>query len=292
MGENGFGTGTVLLGARYAFNNALWLSGQLGYRMRNENGDDVHIAQQILTGSFNPSPIPLRKFEYIFYASASGQNEFVSTGGTIQNFTGNIGHSLNRKYEFGARKHWLFAFDLAQYLDGIVDSTREDQADITHRIALSLSRRSGRMITQARTWAFDRRRIAGPDFWNQALNFTLSNTHQLTRYSNWSLSTTISAIRSGDDVSERSEGSPFIGLDLEYRHIRLFGIRRLLYRSTLRFDTAAADDFKLGEGGNRLSWENRLDYTIGLIQMELRIVNLNPGSRGIHNFFFMITRRF
>jgi hypothetical protein len=72
-----------------------------------------------------------------------------------------------------------------------------------------------------------------------------------------------------------------------YQHMRLFGLTNLHFQSDLSLSQASTD-----EGANRDEWENRLDYTIGLVTASLSYRILNDGVNDSRLLYFRVMRRF
>ena len=74
---------------------------------------------------------------------------------------------------------------------------------------------------------------------------------------------------------------------INYQHMRIFGVPRLQFQSDLRLSQASTD-----EGANRDEWENRLDYSIGLVTASLSYRFLNDGVNDSKLLYFRVMRQF
>ncbi|MBW2295811.1 MAG: hypothetical protein JRG94_26495 [Deltaproteobacteria bacterium] len=292
--SDSFETGSALFGVRYLLTDALNVSGELGYQAKGSSQDKVeHGVRELVAGSYAPGPLDFRSFDYTYSGSLSGQNDSFDTGSSRQGLQGFARHGLSRSRPSNAERPTYLSFDVNQSIGGRADTDERDDFNLTHRAAFSWGRRASAQSTQLRTWFLDTRRLIGIVSDSQTFNLTLSHNHSINAISDWALSTTTSAIRSGKSgTGSRWGDSPYVDVDAEYRHRRLFGIPRLSFRSTLRFNTSRVGPFDLKSGGTRLSFENRFDYYIGLVNIQLRIINVNPGSRALNSFFLMVSRSF
>ena len=74
---------------------------------------------------------------------------------------------------------------------------------------------------------------------------------------------------------------------INYQHMRIFGVPSLQFQSDLRVSQASTS-----EGANRDEWENRLDYTIGLVNTSLSYRILDDGVNNSKILYFRVMRRF
>lgn len=291
--SDAYQTGSALIGARYPLTDALRLSGELGYQSRGDQGDIAHGVREVAAVAYAPESIEIQRFDYSYSANLTGRNDNFTNEKSNQSLQGFARHGVRRSSPVEVGKPLYLGIDLDQSLGGIGDTEGRDQVDLTHRVTGSLGRRTAKASTQVRGSFLDTRRLNGEMANSQTVNVTASHNQAISRRSDWSVTMTVSAIRSGRGGSnDRWGNSPFFDLDAEYRNRHLFGLQRLTYRSTLRFDSNGVEPFTLGAGGVRLSWENRFDYFIGLVNLQLRIINVNPGSKAINSFFLLVSRSF
>jgi len=125
----------------------------------------------------------------------------------------------------------------------------------------------------------------------QMANFQLTGTWEFSRYSR--LTGDLSAQWVSSDIPPRRllipeaiadpgsrTGASSISANITYTHQRIFGVPRLRFLSELRIADQAVleqEQALLLPDRESLSWENRLDYTIGrlLFSLSARISDLN-----------------
>lgn len=289
----GFEDGALTLSSRYEMIDHLHVTGDLGLRLRSL-GDEIGVSfLQGLGASYTPDSIDIREFAYNYSLSLSGTNDYLGSAGSIQSLNGAAGHGLSRFFRFSSASPWAFGFDIGQQFSIQSASDRLGQSNLIHRISLSASRRRGGKSTQIRTWALDTRRFGGIESDSQIVNFTVAHSHAINDVSEWSTSGTISYVRTdAAAVDQEDTGTSPISLDVEYRNRRLFKVKLLRYRATLRFEANEITSLVPGESGARLGVQNRFDYMLGMIEMQLRLLTTNPGPQAVHSFFFMISRSF
>ncbi|MBW2390745.1 MAG: hypothetical protein JRG89_20270, partial [Deltaproteobacteria bacterium] len=223
--SDSFETGSALFGVRYLLTDALNVSGELGYQAKGSSQDKVeHGVRELVAGSYAPGPLDFRSFDYTYSGSLSGQNDSFDTGSSRQGLQGFARHGLSRSRPSNAERPTYLSFDVDQSIGGRADTDERDDFDLTHRAAFSWGRRASAQSTQLRTLFLDTRRLVGIVSDSQSFNLTLSHNHPINAISDWALSTTTSAIRSGKrGTGSRWGDSPYVDVDAEYRHRRLFG---------------------------------------------------------------------
>jgi hypothetical protein len=304
-------SGTATLGATYEW-SPRWLFNA------NVGATGVQTEDDRQTSSFQRGEArytsrvfrPLR-FDASWFGQASVGNR---TDGSdlAQEAGGEIGYHLGRSlFSSGVSQ---VAFDLTQSASVAGDTEDFRAYAIRSSVGLGWTRRRGARssllraaFNDNRTWIEDSRATTDEGVVKrsfQLANLQASINQRLSDASSLSGNLTIQATR--DDTPEvqglidENNGEWFATAtaDLSYFNARLFNVPRLNFRSTLRFvsdsylpvltDTKGQTD----DGRDDKQWENRLEYSIGRIQLRLtaRLSKIQGQNQAFG--FFQIRRLF
>jgi len=206
-----------------------------------------------------------------------------------------LGHTLDRDLADG--RYGRVRSTLQQSASQTWSSNDDDRSDLLHGAFLYWDHSVGEVNAFGQLQATDARQFNSNDADRvfQLVNLQLSVQQQLTREQSISGNASYQASRSGE-TGDMSDWQPSTSLGLIYTHQQLFGVPRLRLRSDLRYITddvlgLLRPEDRLEEPEN-LRWENRLDYTIGLMDLSLLLALTEAGGASNQLYLFRLTRRF
>jgi hypothetical protein len=258
-------------------------------------------SSQMAGASYRPDMLALGDYQYGWYGSTALANRIggLEAGNQV---TALLGQNLNRTIDLGqgASLSANASQDVSEIRDVIMGSSRK----LTHTASVSwnmMRDSSMQMVhlsaSDARTWGVN------PGTFQMA-NLQYSSNLSIDRYSSWTGSLTVQAIRQThslvfDPVNQlvvQSSVDPesFITTSsgsLSYQNQGLFGVARLRFFSDLRVNSQALMPMVGGpmdqESG---AWENRLEYMIGRTQLRFNTRASQVANRFNRAFMFMISR--
>lgn len=302
------------VGGNYQFNKNLRLNANASGSINQMPGTERRSSRIGGTASYWSDPVRFGSFSYNSGLSAGGAVRTDSysgntplqvgtTAGTQTQTTESASHSLSRNTALDDTTR--LTVRLTQGLAATQGSTATQgsvaQGESLQHSANATWTRSGetRQLFAGLTVTDMRSKLSTIDL----VNAQLSANGDLSRYSTLSAALTLQASRqslsgaSADPQSQSGTTSKNACADVTYTHFRAFGVPRLRFSSILRADTFTRDARFNGTVGApaedvRMSWENRLDYTVGLLTVQLlgRVVQSAGKTNGL--IFVSAIRRF
>lgn len=284
----------------YKINPEWLLTAGIGGSGLRFDGSNEYISFQSARTIYNSRFRQLLGFEYGFFGRGEVSND-TNEAGDIQSADGLIGYRLERTWKLaGGRLRGTFRQSLGQAADTANFSATRLQTDG----ALGWTRQAGNRTALARVSATDTRvEPQGLDIRRVEGNFQIVNA-QLSINQRFSTNTSLignvslQAIRqyradlAGLASTENGDWRPTATADLTLSAQALLGVPRLRFRSTLRFISDAfvplmePDRFN---GRNNKYWENRVDYSIG--RMEIRLIGRLNQIRGSQQLLTLVQIR-
>ncbi|MHB1293134.1 MAG: hypothetical protein ACYCY5_13260 [Sulfuricella sp.] len=270
------------LGAFYELSKNIRLNGSANVNINDSNGIQTVASNQSAGITYQPDAFDLASFRYNGFASGTVTNRIDSID-SGQHLALQLGHSLNRSMGLGVG---ALGLNMNQTVSSDFDSSIPTILRLSHSGSLTWSHAEGQNNTFLRLSASDSRAVSGTQDFFQLLNLQASRNEGLTRNASWAGNLTIQMVRQKTGImpfayyntpvaTDTTPDTPVTttttsSADLSYRHQRAFGVPRLRFVSELRI----YGDMPLPVfAGPRLqesrSWENRLDYTIGRLQLRL-----------------------
>ncbi len=308
---------SATLSGNYQWSRRWNIVADAGYTdVRTDNGDNREDNNgssffQRIGARYTSANISLGRFHYgwsgLTRAGNSYRDNRVSSEGDddkkmIQELELELGHNLRRQATVSGG---FLAFNVGQNADAFFDTDGRATYILLNNIAFSWNQQGENAMTFARLSASDSRtyggggRLGDEDNEFQIVNLQLSRQQNLSRRSSVSGNFTVQTVR---QVSTgRGAGGrwrPASTANLTYRHRALFKVPRLRFRSTLRFFTDAyvplTDQGRVDNDVDRNDriWENRLEYTIG--RLDLRLISQISKRRNADRnlLLFQLLRRF
>jgi len=290
---NDSNSGNLALGADYLVNRLTRLTGNANVTITDENTSSLQSA----TLSYNPDPLALKSFSYSYFTSTSVNNQIGTTSGDRTVFGVLFGHGVTRSRAADFAPAWTLSLGANQTLSGSLDTVEGSAGTMGLSASTGLARGAADGLTRVRLNATDQhsfgasRSFATGDNSFQSVNFNFTHNQNFSRYSNWSGNLSMGYTR--QEFGSGTTTSEFTNVSLGYTHTRLFGVQRMLFRSTFDARTLALlfDDFGAEEGTD-LKWENRIDYTIGKLEARLTGVWNRVRGRNGYTLLFTLSRKF
>ncbi|MEW8402198.1 MAG: hypothetical protein AB2556_22880 [Candidatus Thiodiazotropha sp.] len=271
------------LSLTYLPNDNWRLRGRVGGLSRTGDVDEKRYFQTI-TADFTSQLIPWGRFTYGYGAGVGFSNE--TNSNTEDEWIGqaSFSHNLNR----GLQYDWFgpigSSLTLGQDLRYENSSIEEDLGTLVNRISYSLSSVGEARSTTLNAVFYDSRNSGRNDFSTQNLSIGAIHNHRLSRYSDFGITYNVNFTRQESDNASAVEedffnpdpepeidDSEFSSLEIFYHNNRLFKMRNLRFGSRFRASSRSLffDDIS-SEPGNEYFWENRIDYSIGKLDIDLR----------------------
>lgn len=283
------------LGANYQYSAATRLFGNYNVTQTEGATTSGLTTSQTLGASYQPTPLPFGKWNYVWGAlgSASNRTGEIDSG---QHVSAQLNHGLNRAYSLTDRSS--VSLNLSQNLSSEVDTSAESIFRISHAASASWSLTQDSALTLLmRVSLSDSRSLAGPSQVFQLLNVQVSRNQQLSNRSGLTGNLTLQATRQESDAGVVTQNLSGSG-DLVYQHQRTFNIPRLRFTSDLRLNLSESQTQNIGElipnsrEQESMSWENRFDYLIGRTNLSLSLRASMVDGKERELLMFRITRQF
>ena len=239
-------------------------------------------------------------------ASWFGQMDLRNTNNDddrVQEAGGQIGYNLNKNI-YTENKH-AYSFGASQSINTTADTDDFSTLRLLTTLTSSWNRRGVRSNGMARFTVSDNRTMAsGPDSDNvegefQLINLQASVDNRVSATSSVRANATLQVTRNykpeipGLIDSGNGEWTPTSTIDLSYYKLGLFQVPNLSFYSTFRHISNTYVPFA-GEPNERADrndnqWENRLEYTIGRLQ--LRVISRLSDIQGEKQNYFLFQAR-
>jgi hypothetical protein len=286
-------TTNLAVGGDYLINRRTRLSANVTANITDENANSTQGA----TLSYNPDPFPLGSFTYNWITSTTVFNQLGAEAGDRAELGALFSHNLTRARPLAGAPAWTLSIAGNNNISGRVNSVDGSSATLglNGSIGMSHARASG--STSLRLDANDSRTygtsgaLATGDNNFQSINFNLSHRQALSNNSQWNAY--IATGWNRQDFGGEANTTEFSNLNVAYSNARFLGVRRMLFRSQL---TARTVDLLFGdlatEENSDMRWENRVDYTIGKLEMRLIATLSRVNARNGYTVVFSIARKF
>jgi hypothetical protein len=299
------------LGAVHNLTPVLQLTGGLGGYASNRKGvqsdDDTRKRLYESAGiRYFPYAIPLGKYRYNWSASAAARLEQATAGNSITLSAG-LGHNINRQYRLGRQS--MFTLSGSQALNPLhrkgADAS-DDRVEIllNQQLALRLNRSQGRSNFYTSLTLSDSRDFGDDDNNYRSLNLQFSGSWRISRYSSLGGSATWQATRfeadfENESVNKQNTANTNLSANIEYKHRRVFKVNGMRFRSKLvltdrkiDYEDDNLDRLVSDQRFVENTWENRLEYRIGLLDLKLigRISGFDDDTQ--RSVLFQVSRYF
>ncbi|MEW8154638.1 MAG: hypothetical protein AB2765_08675, partial [Candidatus Thiodiazotropha endolucinida] len=228
--------------------------------------------------------IPWGEFTYGYGAGIGLSNEINTDDEDEWIGQTNFSHNLNRAWQYDWFGPVGMSVTFGQDLSYESSSIDEDLGTLVNRISYSLNSTGEESSTNLNIVFYDSRNSGRNDFATQNISINAIHNQRLSRYSDYGITYNVNFTRQRGDNSSvveddffavdsklEIEDTEFSSLEIFYHNNRLFKVRNLRFGSRLRASSRSLflDDLD-SESGNEYLWENRLDYNIGKLDIDLR----------------------
>lgn len=242
--------------------------------------------------SYTPDPIKLGKFDYS-WSTGAGVSSQTGTDDTSLTRSANLGHGLSRGFELGPSSH----LSMRASQSASIGEGKTYSKSLTHSAGASWSRTLEVGNLSISLDGSDSRSFRGDPRGMQFVNVQGTFDGPLSRYSQLTGSLTMQGSRSLVASGEQPGFDVTTGGNIGYSNSRFFNVRDLQFRSTLAANTSQYADRFSGTVGAlpqnaTSSWDNRLDYKIGLLNFALNGRVTRTSGRYAESVFFSVSRPF
>lgn len=265
-------TAVASAGATHQYTPSVALRAAVNATQVRSADAEQHSTLTRLGVTYSPREVPVGRFYYRHSLNADFGHRADDVRGTLQELSGALSHGLtiSRGDQEGSR-----SASATQLVTGLADSEDRSQTNLTHSVSLDWSRYGAGDYLSARGVASDTRRqdsLLG-DTAFQLINLQVNGRLIVSRYASWQGNLTVQTSHN-DATVLRSPWVTSTSANVTYQRDRLFGVPLLRFTSEFRalsddLANATQDRFIL-ERRARWSWTNRLDYTVGRMQLSLR----------------------
>lgn len=296
-------------GAFYQYTQRLRFDGSMSYTSANVGGADQNSSQEHLGTLYQSDLMDIKGFTYSWFGSAGVDNQD-DPGLNQQSIALSLGHdaqktwwqgngatlrlslnqSLNEIWMSGATVEIPCSDPLCQSQspNPNVQTYGEDSTlRLDQSVTLGWNQTAGGGTTLVQLTLADSRDLSRQVDQQQLVNFQASRQQNISRLSSLSGDLTLQTVRRDftGGVNNRTDTSGTGTIN--YQHMRIFGVQNLQFQSNLRLSEASTS-----EGANRNEWENRLDYSVGLVDTSLSYRIINDDVNDSKILYFRIMRRF
>lgn len=291
------------LSATYRYSPNLSLTGNgLVTRVTGSGSSSQLLALFGGGANYAGDPLNIGKYSYIWNVGANGNQQTGGIQGSIQTISGQLFHSLSRPVELDEMSALYLSFgqSVAETSDSRIGNTASlsHNAGVTYRVARGVSLSGSASLNANDTMTTGA--IAGR---YTALNLQLSGQAQFSLRSSGSVNLTFQRSRTDNSSTENAvssvSGNTNIFGSAVYQHQRAFGVPGLRYALSFNANTLASSrDERLAGNVNApldnaaYFLENRVDYRIGLLDLQLKGVVTDTAGKKNALIFLMVTRQF
>ncbi len=290
-GENGAQTSeqtrlSLTAGSFYQYSKRLRFDISAGYSNADVNGASEGILNGRLGALYQSDLMNVGRYTYQWFGTAAADGQSTPDE-DMQGLSGSLGHDLQRTWLTGEAS--LLRMTLSQVFNE--DLQFGNDGDTAHRLdhsgSLAWNQSAWGGSTLLQLTLSDSRNFGDADDEQQLVNFQASRTQNISRRSSLSGHLTLQTVRRDFGGGSNDGTVTTTTAQVNYQHSQVFGVPRLLFRSDLRLSEASTD-----EGLDRNEWENRLDYSIGLVNTSLSLRLMDNGDESSSLLYFRVTRRF
>jgi hypothetical protein len=276
--------------ARYEISDQASVFAELDFDLLDDDEGSTTRTRQRVSGIYDSRPIPLRQFSYTWNAGASLGHQTESEEDNVFSQELSLGHDITRVWVPILGRPVPIVFSAGQ--DGSIRNATDEEEEfvLTHRLTINGNYADEAGVTSGYLSAFDTRTFGDEDIETLSVTAGLTHSRTLTRYRAVDLTATYNYnSTTTDDVSSEND---IATLEASYRDVRLFNVNRLTFESRLRAGATnliASNESSLAD---RIEWENEVDYRIGLLEINGRVLLTAEEDRDTWLFYLSITRRF
>lgn len=279
------------LSGRYELSDETSLFGELGVDRRTTSTASQLSTLQSISVTHASRPIPLREFSYTYAAGGGLANRTDSEGGDIRSASFNLGHAVTRGWVSGDQNPVSVVFSAGQ--DGRFSQQTDEsrgRTQITHRATLTASQAGASGTAYGQLTGFDVRNYGETEGSTSSFIASATLNRALTRYRSIDFVGSYNFVRSESEGIAQNRDN--LSGEVLFRDARLFNLNRLTLDSRVRAEMANLVATEVEETTTELEWDTRLNYQIGLVEVNSRAVLTFNGEDNNILLLLGITRRF
>lgn len=276
----------VTAGAFYQYSKHLRFDGNASFSNNDVGGANQNLQRQRLGVLYQSDLHDVKGFTYEWYGSGGIDNQ-IDPDTEMQSVTATLGHDAQKFWVAGQAASLRLSLSQAvNALAGVGDSNSALRLD--HSASLGWNEAAGQGTTLVQVTVSDSRNFGDLNDEQQLINFQASRYQTITHRSTLSGHLTLQTVSREFGTNYPNNGAVTSATgQVTYTQITLFNVPRLQFNSDLRLSQASTS-----EGRDRNEWENRLDYTIGLVDTSLSLRLLDNGEDSSSLLYFRVIRRF
>jgi len=223
-----------------------------------------------------------------WYSSAAAQLRDADSdrSGTVNV---SLGHDLQKLWIPSRYETWRFSISQSGSGNRLSDNGKNnDTTQINHSTSLSWDQHDTSGMTTVQLTLADSRQSGASDGNQQFVNFQLLRNQNIDRLQSLNGNLTVQSVHRDFNGSGNNDTVVTATGQINYNHSRIMGVPRLRFVSDLRLSRADSDEWV-----DRGEWENRLDYSIGLLDARFswrKTVLISDNDFDL--VYFQVTRRF
>lgn len=276
----------VTAGAFYQYSKHLRFDGSTNFSNGSVNGANQNMQTQYLGGLYQSDLAEVRGFTYEWYGNAGVDNQ-IDPDIKMQSVAGTLGHDAQKMWVAGPAAS--LRLSLSQSINGVLATRAINTTErLDHSASLSWNESGDQGTSLVQLTVSDSRNFGNLKDQQQLVNFQLSRYQTITHRSTLSGNLTLQSVRREFGTFYPNNGTFTSATgQVTYTQIDLFDMPRLQFNSDLRLSQAST-----AEGRDRNEWENRLDYTIGLVDASVSLRFFDDGMQTTRLLYFRVIRRF
>ena len=291
-------------GALYRYNSNLSLSANAAInRLVQSQGESQLLVQSGLGLNYVGKPLNFGNFSYN-WNSGLGINWQSAVADTPSSSTlsGQFSHSLARNLTIFSGRNLSLTANQSVNLSN--SQQLGDARSVNHTLSANMALAGGERFSGSLSAMLSDVRTTGVvEQEYRLLNLGFNGQGQLSRLSNLNVNLTFNwadqayqTIGGVGQPSKQSNERMTLNGSAAYSHLRFAGVRGLRYNLTFVADTRLRDERLLGNVNGdidraRFSLTNRLEYSIGMLDLRLSLVNNDVGGKKNALLFFQVSRQ-
>jgi hypothetical protein len=301
--EVGTKEATLYVGANYQRTENLDIAGQVGLtNIDPDEGSDESSVFQRLRAQYRSMQFEAGSFDYRWLGSAeAGNRRDRSNGGeSVQELNGNFDHSLSRFTDLGGGRRLQFGVSQAAQVLAATDDRRSQF--LNHSLFGTYDRQDGRVFTNLRLAATDRRSFGDQELEFQLATLQASTRMQVNRKRSWNGGLSLQYNRNDAKMLDgtMSENSSFsYSIAFSYTESDLFRVRNLDFQSEFRLlstnflsEEPLDQGFEVDRDYDSNYWRNRLRYRLGRLEFQMNADVGEVQGRRRAQLLFLVRRNY
>ena len=273
-------------GAFYQYTQRLRFDGSATLTTADVTGASQGSSSEHLGVLFQSDLALLKGFTYQWFATGSVDNQD-DPDTSRQSLNLSLGHDGEKTWWFGQATTVRFSINQSINEDIQSGSGSDSINRLDHSATVAWNQAAWNGTTLVQLTLADSRDLGGNGDAQQLVNFQASRQQNISRLSTLTGDLTLQTVHrdftGGPNNSTVTSGTG----QINYQHERFFGVPSLQFQSDLRLSEASTS-----EGANRNEWENRLDYSVGLVNTSLSYRIIDDGVTNSKILYFRVMRRF